>query len=686
MAECRRRRDVLQDVADEAYMQVFQETPAPRVQAFGSQAQGMATDTSDWDFAMEIPEARASHAKVLRAAIRQILIDRKLTKYWKSEDQSAKSTLLWTVTNDSVTTSLLVDQKENMTFALSTTAFLAKFYRTHSSMKDHVKAVATLLRSQKHMAVKGTVGDSLKTASLFFLCAALIEHGATSAQDLYRGIALLRFNDQGLSVDLQHHKIDWLPREGRNLSDAVVILQKIASSTLNSAKRVSDPRLACIQCACYTAAGLGGHLLASVPRWDDFDFSTIPWQTRHLVVKDPALPVVTTIWQTRQMSDKIQVLIILTGNGNDRCFPSVSGYAYVIVVTWAGTHADQHAWMPAYLAQLRDVVADRIPAGRLDAIDVLGLSRGHGVLMECCMTNRNQINVRLAAQFRHFMAAGGCIWQLEYGVVNENIATKICAGIDQMNTARGGTPIFRFVTISKMDSATLFAGDVHCYKTRTKNTVARVHYVNHARQLADRVHDLRILNFQSHMETLKQALVWASHLAEHGTLPLTSADVVHSALFDALTSYPTHDVQRSANADASVATRALADARTTLFRSCRRRWRSTPAPPPDTELGHSILDEIRSHPICIVTGEPGTGKTKDMPIALLGSLLAGSRQPQGCYYYYYSTTIVTTTITITTTIATTTSTIISRHCCDYGDQGNPEYPTRLRTQGTAGHG
>ena len=96
VAERSRRRSVVQGVADEAYNQVFQESPAPLVQLFGSQAQVMATATSDYDFVMEIPEARASHAKVLRAAIRQILIDRKMTRFWKSEDQFGKSILVWT--------------------------------------------------------------------------------------------------------------------------------------------------------------------------------------------------------------------------------------------------------------------------------------------------------------------------------------------------------------------------------------------------------------------------------------------------------------------------------------------------------------------------------------------------------------------------------------------------------------
>ena len=40
MAECSRRGSVVQGVADEAYNQVFQESPAPLVKLFGSNAEG----------------------------------------------------------------------------------------------------------------------------------------------------------------------------------------------------------------------------------------------------------------------------------------------------------------------------------------------------------------------------------------------------------------------------------------------------------------------------------------------------------------------------------------------------------------------------------------------------------------------------------------------------------------------
>ena len=94
MAECRSRKSELRDVADAAYRQVFKKSPATRVQLFGSRAQGMATDMSDYDFLLELPEARAFEAKILRASIREILIDRGMTRFWKSADQFGKGTLV----------------------------------------------------------------------------------------------------------------------------------------------------------------------------------------------------------------------------------------------------------------------------------------------------------------------------------------------------------------------------------------------------------------------------------------------------------------------------------------------------------------------------------------------------------------------------------------------------------------
>ena len=119
------------------------------------------------------------------------------------------------------------------------------------------------------MAVKGKVADTLKTASLFLLCAHLIERGARSRIDLYRQIALFPFNDSGIVVDFFTHKIDRLgraQRQHKSKSHAVVILQKIGGVIMNSAKRVSEPMLANIQCACYEAAKLDGVLLNAQPR------------------------------------------------------------------------------------------------------------------------------------------------------------------------------------------------------------------------------------------------------------------------------------------------------------------------------------------------------------------------------------------------------------------------------------
>ena len=140
-------------------------------------------------------------------------------------------------------------------------------------MKDHIKAVAALFRSQTQSAP----GDSLKTTSLFFVCADLIVNGAASATALYREIVLLRFDEYGFSVNLAYHNIDRLLREELYMSEAVVTLQKLASSAANNlAKCVRGPRRACIQCGCCNAANLGGCSLRSAPSWGDFDLGPYP--------------------------------------------------------------------------------------------------------------------------------------------------------------------------------------------------------------------------------------------------------------------------------------------------------------------------------------------------------------------------------------------------------------------------
>ena len=170
------RRDRLQDLVQTVWSSVF-EGLCPPVRAFGSQEYGLATDSSDWDYALEIDEHLMVHAKVFRAKFRQHLCDSGLAVWSQTEDQSKLNTLKWKFKGDAVQSSLNVSSSEEMSLARATTVFLKRFYAQHSGLKELVKSVATLLRGAQHMVDAGTVGQTLKSAALFLWCAYFIDSG-----------------------------------------------------------------------------------------------------------------------------------------------------------------------------------------------------------------------------------------------------------------------------------------------------------------------------------------------------------------------------------------------------------------------------------------------------------------------------------------------------------------------------
>ena len=99
----------------------------------------------------------------------------------------------------------------------------------------------------------------------------------------------------------------------------------------------------------------------------------------------------------------------MTGNGNDRYIDSGDqcAYKYVVTVSSLGDHTKPVDWLLSYLLCLRDAIARGVPVRQLNGVDLLGLSRGHMALMACCETRRDQLHMRLSAEYRYFMAAGG---------------------------------------------------------------------------------------------------------------------------------------------------------------------------------------------------------------------------------------------------------------------------------------
>ena len=173
------RYDRLQRLMESVWRSMFSE-PCPRTALFGSRDYGLATASSDWDYALEIHDHLSAHAKVFRAKFRQYLCERGLATWWETEDQLKLNTLKWTFKGDAVQSSLNVSTSASMAVARATTTFLKTFYAQHSAWPECVKRVASLLRSAKHMVTAGAVEQTLKSAALYLWCASFIDGRAMS--------------------------------------------------------------------------------------------------------------------------------------------------------------------------------------------------------------------------------------------------------------------------------------------------------------------------------------------------------------------------------------------------------------------------------------------------------------------------------------------------------------------------
>ena len=104
-------QEVLQMNVDRALQGLLPEVGQLRVTAFGSRVYGAAGPMSDYDFYLELPKGYAAQAKVLRACIRQHLIETRVTSWPKSRDEPQNNTLKWTTLQESQNVSINIAEK-----------------------------------------------------------------------------------------------------------------------------------------------------------------------------------------------------------------------------------------------------------------------------------------------------------------------------------------------------------------------------------------------------------------------------------------------------------------------------------------------------------------------------------------------------------------------------------------------
>ena len=606
------RIDRVQRLVNSVWFSMFHEA-CPRVVLFGSRDYGLATASSDWDYALEIHDHLSAHAKVFRAKFRQCLCERGLAKWMETEDQLKLNTLKWKFKDDKVQSSLNVSSSASMALARATTSFLKTFYLQHKGAQESIKQVASMLRGNKHMVTGGVVGETLKSAALYLWCAPFIagRDDVVSSEELFQFLARFTADTVAVEIDLDNHAVRRVQRAGSWKQDALVVRQLSRAGRRNAASKVTEVSLASLQNFC-CAEGRVQSVLFEQVRCEHFVCSDVPTITRHNVSRGT---VVSCIAPSVGYDVKVwRVLVVLTGNGNDRCIDFGAGctYKYVVTVSWQGDHTQPVEWLPSYLENLRDAISAQVPQGLLKGVDLLGLSRGHMALMACCESRRSDIHLRLAAQYRHFMAAGGCIWQAR----DPSVVSRILQGISEMSRARRSSKLFTMVVLARMDSATLWSGDVMIHTTkRKKDKIPRVLYAEHAQQITPYA-DVRVLNLGGHMHALKVACAWANYVCEHGKLPPMKADASASDLSTILS-----DIGRL-HADSISTTRVIDEASWQfLFKRKGRRRRSPPLHPPSGHLGKAVLKKLRNFAVCTISGEPGVGKSRDTAPSLLGTLM-----------------------------------------------------------------
>ncbi len=428
----------LQACVDRALQDLLPTLTGLRVQPFGSRVYDAAGPKSDYDFYLELPKNDAAQAKVFRACIRQHLIDAGVTSWSKSHDQLPNNTLKWTTLQQNLHVSINVGEQGSMGHAVLNTRFLQQFFRQHAGLRDSAMRVAETLRDAKQMMTEGAVGDTLKSAPFFFLCAALhcqtdcsepgklfqqIVQFPASHFEIAIHLSALAHTEQRSHADAAvatraaadavdfRRAISFVRRMQYRRTDTLVIVVTYESDRRNIAQKVSEPRFALIQHICATAIGIQDFLPRSIEA-NDFDFNSLSGNSRHLVYDtwtSTTYPAVTNIWKTRgARTGDVRVLVILTGNGNDRYIHS-DAYDFLLCVTWGSNHETNPEWLPPYLLKIADAAS--ACEGGLGAIDVLGISRGHCALMASCQCSPLKLHMHLAARYRHFLVGGGCIWQ-----------------------------------------------------------------------------------------------------------------------------------------------------------------------------------------------------------------------------------------------------------------------------------
>jgi len=559
-----------------------------KVILMGSREYGLATDTSDYDFVLPLGEAAAAYAKEIRQRFMAALVSQKVSSKQQIRHEVSNDTVKWRDQKKACYVSLNVSHESKTRDALAVTAWLKAFYcEEFSDWRAPVMEVATKLRQKGHMAVgKMAVADTLKSPPMALLCAALIsEHGQgiqPSADFVYRRLLQFPAESYKIVVDLERDggqsgapesrdivppKIKRQRRLGwQNMRHALLVTAGVASGASdvqNMAWKLSEPRWCALQMACVEELQNSRSILES---WritanigsgsfelDDNVFAPLNRcpviRRRSFMVKESTtkedVAVVVNFWQVRGRGiddEKWKILVVLTGDSNDR-WVKFENYHFVVIVMWSTEHRHTTRWLLELLIKLHGKMVKQWGEDEFH-YDLLGLSRGHCALMNAFevrmpFTVQERVRLQILTQIRYMIGAGGCIFRQHSDPQYEH---RIASGINYITEKRkdkGKGEPFRLIVVSRLDGTTRYAGDWAEHKETRKAPVRDwVTYFKLELYFHDGdVKDLRVLNVESHGQTLHQAQLWTDELCLTGKVPEKKGDVLALPVLNTLVQF-----------------------------------------------------------------------------------------------------------------------------------------------------
>ena len=609
------------------------------VRLMGSRMYKLASLTSDADFAVALPDWMCGRERDIQLLLGHFLVKKDLvhkdSKYPKHEQ--CNFTLKWKHHNG-VDTSLLVTTDAGVARARLASEIISRCLEEHGSWRSAINIVLQDLRCSGNLNIHGqSVGQRLKTVSGALLCISILAHSEAAHSNDVDEAVLVRCLYTGLATfDASTQYIEFhMHREGSSgaaatefgassrmmLADGVFVQKLVRRNfaaalvlqleTGNSANKLTHPALAQLQWHCAQKAGLDESTTTGIlPLSQQSKFTYFDLALQHGTVCHYRFYVRQRDWwclpgdcfavvTLRAQGHGKGLLLILTTDANDVIEKDIASYATVVTFTWSLNHESNPVWITRLLVDI-DASKDTN-----DPVDVLACSRGVQAFL-CAFDLKWGMPRQLATFYREVVLAGGCLWQRQ----DQELASRVDQGLREACKVRG-RPLVTMQVASLADNQTIKQGN---YSKGNKN---------HRFDYTDVVDTLK-----AYTQPGTSTLVLASHTetCAYGFTALTVCAeekrcVTAVELCPALQKLQAAcEIQLTAginSVEPSFSSPPSKERWSYVFRNGDKRLQEWQQQfPSNPSLARQLKHALRSSYVCLVNGDPGSGKSTQTPSAL----------------------------------------------------------------------